>query len=256
MNKKAFWLSIIGIISFAGGFFLANALNRKEIDSLTAENGRLKSASQTTQGEETGDAPVLSDEEIQQKLDEADKNPENAEFQKNLAMALYRYAAMKRQPKWLKDVSRLLTRVYEKNPKDYNTLVSLGNIYLDTALEIAQTDIIETKADTNKSLEKAGEFYQKALQINPDDEDVRIDLGLTFMNSHPPESDKAFSEFQKVLKANPKNQKALENITKVLIDRGNLTEAENYLNNLKKINPNNENITDLQNRLDKEKNNK
>lgn len=234
---------------------MANALNRKELDDLRAENGRLKIASQNT-NDENQDAPVLSDEEIQQKLNEADKNPENTEFQKNLAMALYRYAVMKRESKWLDDVKRLLTRVYEKNPKDYNTLVSLGNIYLDTALAISQSDIIETKADTNKNLEKAREFYLKALQINPKDEDVIVDLGLTYLNSQPPETDKAFGEFQKVLKINPKNQKALESIIKTLIRRGKLMEAENYLNKLKEINPGNEALADLQTSIEKEKNNK
>ncbi|MGI8494976.1 MAG: tetratricopeptide repeat protein [Pyrinomonadaceae bacterium] len=256
MNKKAFWLSIIGIIiSFAGGFFLANALNRKEIDDLRAENGRLKTSQQTAPDASQG-VPVLSDEEIQQKLDQADKNPDNTEFQKNLATALYRYAAMKHESKWLNDVKRLLTRVYEKNPKDYSTMVSLGNIYLDTALETAQTDIVETKNDTNKNLTAAREFYQKALQINPKDEDVRVDLGLTYLNFQPPETDRAFGEFQKILKANPKNQKALESIAKTLIMRGNLIEAENYLNKLKEIDPNDEALPDLQNYLNTEKNNK
>ena len=44
MKNKSFWISIIAvIISFAGGFILANAFNRIELDALRAENARLKS---------------------------------------------------------------------------------------------------------------------------------------------------------------------------------------------------------------------
>ena len=122
MNKKVFWLSIIGIvISFAGGFLLANALNRKEIEDLKAQVGNLKAAPQPFQ--ENNSDQALSDDEIRQKISEADNNPENIEFQKNLAMALYRYATMKQDPKWLNDIARMLNRVYEKNPKDFNLAV-------------------------------------------------------------------------------------------------------------------------------------
>ena len=42
MNGKSLAISIIAvIISFIGGFILANALNRSETDALRAENARL-----------------------------------------------------------------------------------------------------------------------------------------------------------------------------------------------------------------------
>src|SRR5687768_15992675 len=101
MNKKAFWLSILGIIvSFTGGFLLANALNRKELDNLRAEVERLKSAPQT-KSETEPQQDALTEDEIRQKIVEADANPQNIQFQKGLAMGLYRYASMKREPKWL-----------------------------------------------------------------------------------------------------------------------------------------------------------
>jgi hypothetical protein len=46
MNRKSFWISIVAVvISFAGGFILANALNRSEVETLRAENSRLKTDS-------------------------------------------------------------------------------------------------------------------------------------------------------------------------------------------------------------------
>ena len=94
MNTKIFWLSIAAvIISFGGGFLLANALNRNEISTLQAENARLKTAQDTQKQNEA--ELSLSGDEIKQKIAEADQNPTNFAFQKSLGMALYNYASMK-----------------------------------------------------------------------------------------------------------------------------------------------------------------
>ena len=74
---------------------LANALNKKELLDLKAENDRLKTSPPPT--EETN-GQELSDEEIKQKIAEADKNPENFNYQKNLGIGLYRYATIKQNP--------------------------------------------------------------------------------------------------------------------------------------------------------------
>lgn len=252
MNKKVFWLSIIGIvISFAGGFLLANALNRKEIDDLKAEVGHLKSAPQTSQ--ETSSDQALSDDEIRQKISEADNNPENIEFQKNLATALYRYATMKQDPKWLTDIARLLSRVYEKNPKDFNTIISLGNIYFDLAHNETGE---ENAAIKDKNLSKAKDFYQNGLELNPNDTNVRVDLGITYLMGNPPENEKATAEFQKVLQTDSKNERALENIVKAYTNSGKTSEAEKYLAKLKEVNSGNETLPDLEAKLEEKKNNK
>jgi tetratricopeptide (TPR) repeat protein len=252
MNKNFFWLSLIAvIISFIAGFLLANALNRKELDNLRAEAGRLKNPSQTSA--ETSSEPSLSDEEIRQKIAEADKNPDNIEYQKSLGMALYRYASMKQETRWLKDVARLLHRAYEKNPKDYNTIISLGNIYFDIA-ETGTENSEQNSGEKNQMLEKSREFYQKALEINPNDADLRTDLGMTYLLENPPKNDKAISEFQKSLQINPKNERALENITRAFLGGGKTKEAEEYLGRLKEANPQNSSVQDLETRLAQNKN--
>jgi len=240
MNKKSFWLSIIGIIiSFVGGFLLANALNRKELDDLQAEVGRLKSLSPTSA--ETNSEATLTDEEIRQKITEADRNPENIEFQKSLAIALYRYATMKQDLNLLPEVARLLERAYEKNPKDYNLVISLGNIYFD---------IGQSKNDS-EAIEKSRVFYQKALEIKPNETDARTDLGLTYLLFNPPENEKAIVEFQKSLQANPRDERALENIVRAFVNVGKTREAATFVDKLKQANPNNEVLPELDSLLSK-----
>jgi tetratricopeptide (TPR) repeat protein len=248
MSKKVFWISLIAvIISFAGGFLLANALNRKEMEDLRAEVGRLKNPPQTP--------AELSEEEIRQKIEEADKNPENIEYQKGLGMALYRYASMKQEPKWLKDIAKLLNRVYEKNPKDYNTIITLGNIYFDIAETGGGGGSVEGGGLKNSTLEKSREFYQKALEINPNDVEIRTDLGMTYLLEEPPKNDKAVAEFQKALQNSPRNERALENIARAYLNSGKTKEAEEFLIKLKEVNPKNEIIADLESKLTQSKNN-
>lgn len=242
MNSKFLIFSTIAVVlSFIGGFFLANALNRSEISDLKAEISKYKGSQQAV--EESGNENVLTDEEISQKIEEADSKPENIDYQKDLAIGLYRYATMKQEVKWLPDVARMMTRVYEKNPKDFNTAAVLGSIYFD----------IGTGKSDNESLKKAREFYQKALEIKPKEIEVQTDLGVTYLFSTPPEPDKAIVEFQKSLQINPKHEKTLQNMIQAKIATGKVSEAEGFLQKLKEVNPKNEAISELTEKIEQTK---
>ena len=245
MSKKFFWLSLIAVvISFAGGFLLANAINRREIENLTAEVGRLKTAPPAPADETKNSQTTLSDGEIRQKISEADQNPDDTETQKNLALALYRYSNITQQSKWLADVARLLERAVEKNPKDYNALVTLGNIYFDLA---QNTKNSAEKSDvSNKNIEQSRKFYGRALAMNPNDSQLQSDLGATFLFAAPPDNKKAIAEFQKSLQTSPRNEKTLELMTKANLNAGKIDDAQKYFDQLKQLNPKNESLPDLQ----------
>ncbi len=226
------------IISFFGGFLLANSLNRNELNTIRAEIERLKNSSPQDKSEVS-----LSDEEIRQKIAEADKNPENFNFQKNLGLALYRYATMKQDAQLLAEIARLLTRANQQDAKDYEVLITLGNCYFDIGY---------IKKD-NENLTKAREFYQKALSQKPNDVDVRTDLGLTYFLVNPPETDKALAEFQKSLQTNPKHEKTLQVTAQALLSQKKVAEAANYLTRLREINPENQFLPELESQLSQQK---
>ena len=229
MNKKLFWLSIIAvIISFIGGFILANALNRSEISNLQAENGRLKNLQETAK--QNDQELTLSSDEIDKKIAEADQNPKNISFQKNLGIALYNYASMKQDAELLSEISRILTRAYNDNPQDTDVAVTLGNIYFD----------IGYLKKINENFLKARELYQKALEQKPNDANIRTDLGLTYFLTDPPDTDKAIAEFRKSLLVDSKHEKTLQVLTQALLSENKYAEAEKYLEQLKNINPNNQ----------------
>jgi tetratricopeptide (TPR) repeat protein len=238
MNIKAFWLSIgLVVLSFIGGFFLANALNKSELETLRAENNRLKN-SQTNSNQNYSEA-TLSDEEIQKRIAEADRNPNNLQAQKNLGLALYKYASIKKDTKLLDEVARLLNRAYEKNPADKDVTVTLGNLYFDKGFY----------EKDNESLKKAREFYGKILEQTPNDFEVRTDNGLTYFLQNPPENEKAIAEFEKSLKENPKHEKSLQFLIQALLKQGKTQEAENYLAKLKEINPTTPSIAEIQKQI-------
>ena len=240
MDKKLAWISVLAVvISFVGGFLLANAFNRSELNMLRAENARLKDA-QT----QPSSKPDLTSDEIKQRITEADQNPDNFSFQKNLGLALYSYAAMKKDAELLADTARILERANDLNPKDYEVLVALGNLFFDIGY---------IKKD-NEKFGKSREFYEKALAQRPGDVDVRTDYGLTFFLENPPNNEKAILEFQTSLAENPKHERALQFLIQAYLKTGKKQEAENYLDRLKQINPNAPSLSEIENQASQTKN--
>jgi tetratricopeptide (TPR) repeat protein len=235
MNTKAVWLSILAVaISFIGGFLLANALNKSELETLRSENNRLKTAQ--TDAARSENELTLSDEEIRRKIGEADADPGNLSLQKNLGIALYRYASMQKNQALLPECARLLNRAYEKNPADMDVVVTLGHLYYD----------IGYFNKDNESFNRARVFYQKALSQKPNDIEVRTDYGLTYFLQNPPEYDKAVVEFQKSLQKDPKHEKTLQFMVQALLKQGKTQEAENYLARLKEIDPKTPDLSEFQ----------
>jgi tetratricopeptide (TPR) repeat protein len=238
MNGKALWLSILAvIISFVGGFFLANALNKNELETLRTENNRLKSNTANTADSQSETA--LSDEEIRRKIAEADQNPNNLQVQKNFGTALYQYGAMKKDAKIIAEAARLLARAYEKNPADKETATALGHAYFD----------IGFYNKDNENLAKARQIYQKILESAPNEADIRTDSGLTYFLQTPPDYEKAAAEMKKVHETNPKHEKSLLFLVQIFIKQQNLREAETYLAKLKEINPNAPSLSEIQTQM-------
>lgn len=235
MSKSLAVVSIVAVLlSFIGGFMLANALNRKEIDELRKENAKLKSSQQDLS---------ISEEEIRAKIEEADKRPEDFNFQKSLGIALYRYSLIEQETKYLLDIVRLLERAAALNPQDFETHVALGDVSFDLG---------NLNRDPSQ-YERARKAYQRALSIRPQDVDIQNSIALTYLWSESPDYDRAIAELKKAIAMNPNHEKSLENITQAFIAQGKIEEARNYLDRLKKVNPQNLSINELENQIQQKK---
>ncbi|MEP6850462.1 MAG: tetratricopeptide repeat protein [Acidobacteriota bacterium] len=235
MDRKYLAISFLAILaSFAGGFFAANALNRSELNSLRTEVDHLNSAS-AAKLEPDNDASI-SDDELHAKIVEADKNPTNFDYQKNLGTALYQYASMKRDDSLLKESIRILDRASKLKADDVDVMVALGNAHFD----IGYFSKIPAEMVASRK------FYDEALAVRPNDVEIRTDLGLTYFLADPPDDAKAIEEFQRSLKADPKHTKTLEFMIQSLVRQNKVADAERYLEQLKAADPSNETIAGLE----------
>ena len=231
MRLATIWLTLGGVlVGFVIGFLVASSINRSEINQLRANVETVKSASNANPNNES-----LSDEEIRDKIAEADQNPTNVTFQKNLGLALYRYGSIKGDTNVISDSIRLLDRASKLSPSDNDITVGLGNAWFDIGY-------VEKK---NDALEKARGFYEAALSRAPQDAGIRTDLGMTYFLYDPPDNQKAAEEFKKALVSDPKNEKALQFIVQALARQGDKASAQKYLDILREAYPADETTSQL-----------
>ena len=96
-------------------------------------------------------------------------------------------------PEMLAQAAQPLLAKLQANPKDFETIIQLGNLYYD-----------------GKAYPQAIEYYNKALEIDPKNPDVITDLGTAYWYTGDP--DKAIAEFQKSLTIRPNHPGTLFNL--------------------------------------------
>ncbi len=229
MNRNALLIGIVSaLIGVVGGFLLANTLNRGELSTLRTENERLKT--QTGSG-----GSSLNEGEINATIAKADQNVADLTLQRNVGVAIYRYAAMKQDVTLLQQSVRILTRAFDLKPDDYDVILTLGNAYFD----------IGYFSKDNDALAKAREFYSKALVVKADDVNVRTDVGLTYFLETPPDYARSITEFRRSLDKDPKHEKTLQFMIQALAKQNNFAEASKYLEQLRAVNPQNGSLREL-----------
>ncbi len=235
MHRNTLALVIAAAIGgFIAGFWLANSLNRTASNSLTAAPGQ--SGMTSANSARTASDADLTIEEVRAKIADADQNPNNFAFQKDLGTGLYRYAAMKQNADLLNEALRILERADSLNSKDFDVLVALGNGHFDIGFY---------KRGDVASFQKARENYTRALALRPDDPDVKTDFGLTYFLQEPPAYDKAVTELTKVASTNPTHERSLQFLVQAYAKQGKLPDAEKALAKIKAINPSNPAIAEL-----------
>lgn len=83
--------------------------------------------------------------------------------------------------------------VAEKDPKNVESRVQLGNLFFDA-----------------EQYSQAISWYEQALALNPADPNVSTDLGVAYYYTNQP--DRALAQFDKSLAADPKHIKTLLNV--------------------------------------------
>lgn len=225
--QKSILFGIIGlVIGLVVGFVGANHLNESSIKvnanspmSAPFGNQQVHSADIKEQMPNSGNRGMIAD--VQKVIDKAAAEPENAQAQMDAGDM---YSQIGRFP----EAIAFYEKAQAANPKDFTANVKLGNSYFDS-----------------RQFEKSAEFYEKALAINPSDVGARTDLGITYIERANPDYDRAIKEFETSLKADPKHEATLFNLSVANFKKGDQTKAQEYLKQLEQANPSSELIAKL-----------
>lgn len=241
MKSGSIGYLLVGVISgLILGFILANGFSRAESENRRLANTAVKSAPATSPQIQTSDntdrRETLSPDELRQAIAKADAEPQNLELQRNLGLALYRYAGMEQNSALLVDAVRLLERAAPKvSAADNEFFGTLGNAQFIMARRGEPQRMVQARA-----------AYQQMLKSDPKNVDVLVDIGLTYFFDTPAQPQQALQFYSQALAVNSTHEGALENsiIAFIKLDKG--SEAAAALEKLKAANPNNAALSDLQ----------
>lgn len=222
MNKENILFAIVGLLlGLIIGFMFANNVNQKAALPMQAamkQNPNMPEGHPDINGMNQMNA---SSPQIQEAIEKAQKEPENFEAQVKAAEMNYQIEAYDKSIEYLKQANKL-------KPEDYPTVVNIGNAYFDSG-----------------NYAEAEKWYTSALEKKTDDENVRTDLGLTFIFRDPPNYDRAIKEFETVLAKNINHPQALQNLTVAYTKKGNAAKATETVNKLEEVDPTNAAVAKL-----------
>jgi tetratricopeptide (TPR) repeat protein len=237
-GKNIIILFVAIIASFIAGFAIANSINRSEILSLESDLVKSKTEQKEIAGQ------TLSIDEIKQRVNEADADPTNIDFQRKLGIALYTYATMKQDPSYLNDISRILARADKNEATDFDLIATIGSVFLDRAISKSE----------NESFAESRKYFERALKIKPDDLKAQGNYASTFLLENPSNPAKAIVGFEKCLAIDATFEPAFEGLIQASILQMNLDKAQEYLGKLKLLNSKNDSIIGFESQIEKLKN--
>lgn len=232
MKSNLLFLAAGILAGFTIGFILANALSggqRTESAGSQSANANVTTANSAEQP-----GRQLSEKEIRDAIQTTDARAADIDLQKRFGLALYAYANQTRDPRFLPDAARFLKRAVDANPGDRSTTVSLANALFDLG-----------QLGEPKRFAEARLYYQKALELDSNDVNVRTDLGLTYYLGEPSDPQSAIREYRRSLAIDPRHEQTLQNLATALIKTGNRKEAEKTIETLRNVNPKNPALADL-----------
>ena len=235
---------MLGLLAgFIIGFWVANNLFYVRNTGAPTANPTAAAPGTNPSTPAENDPQQLSQAEIKRVVAQADAKPTDLAFQKEMGVALYRYASAQQDTSLLPDVRRLLERASAGSPNDVDLLVAMGNVNFDIA-----------QSSDPAGFKTARDYYNQALAIRPNDPNVRTDLGLTYFFDRPSDPTRAIAEYRKSLQIDPKHELTLQNLSFALIATGAYDEATTVMATLESVNPSNNALPNMRAQLAQKRN--
>lgn len=231
MNKENVLFSIIGLLlGCIIGFIFANSVNQQGAaprqPPAARQNSNLPPDHPQIGSNGVADQGSAMQEEVTAQIQQARNEPNNFDAQVKAADLFYQIHRYDQAIEFLLKANQL-------RPDSYETIVKLGNANFEMG-----------------NYETAEKWYSAALIKNPDDVNVRTDMGLTFYLRNPPDYERAIKEYRASLEREPRHEQTLQNLVVALTRIGNAREAEEMLARLQEVNPSNEALAKLRSDLD------
>ena len=231
MNKENILFAIVGLLlGLIIGFMFANNVNQKAavpVQAAMKQNPNMPEGHPDISGMNNPSQLNASSPQVQAAIEQAAKEPNNFEAQMNAAELTYQIQAYDKTLDYLKAANKI-------QPENYEVIVNLGNANFD-----------------NGNYTEAERWYANGLEKKPDDENVRTDLGLTFIFRDPPNYDRAIKEFEQVLAKNINHPQALQNLTVAYTKKGNVAKAKETVDKLESVDPTNVSVAKLRDEIKK-----
>ena len=235
MNKENVLFGVIGLLlGCIVGFLFANNLNQSEVQIAAVSQAPIPAMSNPAQqnqnlppdhpqvggaaSQQTGGEPMP---QVTEALKNAESKPADFKAQADVGDLYY-------QIQRFDEAAKFYERAVKIRPDSVETLVKAGNAQFDA-----------------ENYEAAEKWYTAALAKNPDDVNVRTDLGLSFYLRNPPDVDRAIKEYKTSLEKSPNHELSLQNLVVALREKGDTSAAQEAVDRLTKINPNNPLLTNI-----------
>jgi len=192
------------------GFFGANSLNRQSTATAEANTQTANQLAPQPPGNSSANGGMLPD--VNETIEKAEAEPQNFAAQMKTGDM---YAQINRFDKAIEFYKRGILL----KPDDFNANVVLGNALFDS-----------------QKFEEAADYYSKAVKINDKDVNARTDLGTTFVERGKPDYERAIREFRTALELDPKHEPTLYYLGIAYHRKGDKTNADKALNELKTAN--------------------
>jgi tetratricopeptide (TPR) repeat protein len=229
--------AIAGIVlGFFIGFFIANFGGRPRLAVSSANSSSMNSLAP---GQAGGQLPpnhpnvndggaggaAASSAQAQAAMDAADRNPQDFTSQIRAAAIFYQLSSLDKAELYLK-------RALALKPDDPDALTGMAHTKYDTGDYVA-----------------AATFYEKVLLKQPNDADLRTDLGNTYAQRRPPNYDRAIAEYRKALEVDPNHEQALSRLADTAIHKGDKAQAREAIDKLAAVNPSSPSLSSLRSSL-------
>ncbi len=223
VERNKYLFGLLGLIfGITLGFFGTRYINQSAAGTTpgTQATGAMGAGGQGGQGGQGQEAQMAS---VRDTIEKAKKNPDDFDAQLGAAKTYFQIGRTT-------EAIEYLEKAYKIQPDNINVTANLGILHSE-----------------EKNYPEAEKWFRRALELDPQEDELYVELGATFIQRKPPEPDKAIEEIDRALKIKPKNGHALGHLIEAYILKKDAQMAENTLNRLKEAEPNNDRISIYQN---------